>query len=125
MAENGKQYTSKICNSKNMPEFKTRSKKTQKLFKHNLVAIPMKYKARNQSTSQYKEKHTDKQIGTTSPNLKSQTALKKYYSGKERFYNKDLVNIQSAGSVICKEDNGSTTLTVKKDHKNLLIMTSI
>ena len=90
-----------------------------------MVAIPKKYKARNQSILQFKEKHTEKQIGTTSPNLKSQTALKKYYSGKERFYNKDLVNIQSADSAICKGDNGSTILTVKKDLKNLLIATRL
>ena len=55
------------------------------------------------------------QTGITYPNLKSLTALKKFYSGKERFYNKDLVNIRAVNSVTCKVDNGSTILNVKAD----------
>ena len=60
----------------------------------------------------------EKQTGITSLNLKSQTALKKYYSGQARFYNKDLVNIQSANSVKNKGENGSIISNAKEDQKN-------
>ena len=61
----------------------------------------------------------EKQIGITSSNLKSQTALKKFYSGKERSYNGDLVNTKSVNFATWKTDNGSTTSNVKEDLKNL------
>ena len=60
----------------------------------------------------------EKQTGITSLNLKSQTVLKKYYSGKARFYNKDLVNIQSANSAKNKGENGSTISNTKVAQKN-------
>ena len=78
----------------------------------------MKSKLMMELIRQYKGKIMDTLIGTWFTNVDFQIALKKFYSGKEKSINGDLINMQTVNSSTKLKDTGPITSHVHLDQNN-------